>query len=71
MWIAILIGIWILKLIMAQAEPSSKEVRSTIAFFSPILALGMAFLWNVWARHIIGWPEIRTIEEFVLLIMIF
>ncbi len=65
-WYVIFVVLWILKIAGAYGEPLSKERRVAYAMVWPFLVLGLAFLWNIWGRHFIGWPEIKTIQELVL-----
>ena len=68
-WYVIFVVLWILKIIDAYTEPLSQEKRVTWAIAWPLTILGLAFLWNVWGRHFIGWPEIKTIQELVLTVV--
>jgi len=68
-YIVVAIVLWALK--FTPKKQSSREVRIFSALANPLIALGYAFLWNSWARHLIGWPEIKTFQEFVLAILIF
>ncbi len=58
-------------MIVSGTEPLSKEARFTNAFLSPFIILGMAFLWNVWGRFLIGWPEITTMQQLVVTFILF
>lgn len=61
--------LWALKFI--PRKESSSEVRIVVAILYPFLVFGLAFLWNIWARNLIGWPEITNFKELILAIVIF
>jgi len=65
----ILVGIllWASKFI--PRKQVSRETEILFAFLSPAILLGVAFIWNVWARNLIGWPEIKTYPEFLLTVI--
>lgn len=63
-YILAFIIIWGLKFI---PRTDNKDIRIATAFFFPLIMLGILFIWNIWARHLIGWPEVDTFEEFVLM----
>ena len=73
MTLAILITLWILKmgtsLITKKAKvdtDSDKTARFIIALVWPALAIAKVFIWNTWASHWIGWPQITTLEQYLV-----
>ncbi len=75
-WWIIVSFMWILKITVAHNRESvwfktSKEAAVTKAILWPLISLGLILIWNVWARHWIGWPAITTVKEFIIVGLIF
>ena len=69
-WLIVFIFSWIIGMANTKSKPSDEKVKFALAFFKPLIAMGMAFVWNRWARHFIGWPEITTLKEFLIVMVI-
>ena len=73
MTLAILIIIYLLKVgtsfipktPKADTE-TDKAMRFMMAFLWPLLAFAKVFVWNTWASHWIGWPQITTLEQYLV-----
>ncbi len=63
------VALWALKFV--PRKPLPRETQLALALLYPLITLGFAFLWNIWARHLIGWPAVDSLQEFVLAILVF
>ena len=73
MTIAFLILLYVLKCVGAilpkkpEIDTTAKRsVRFVIALLWPLLAMAKVFIWNTWASHWIGWPQITTLEQYLV-----
>ena len=71
--IILLILYWIMKIVSSigdkDEEPNTKEkksLRMVFALMWPLLAMAKIFIWNTWAHNWIGWPEITTVEQYLV-----
>ena len=72
MEIGILIILWVFGIVMSQTDSSlSKQTKFSVALVKPLLWLAFVFIWNTWARHWIGWGEVTTAREFLVLMLVF
>ena len=69
LYLAFLFGWW--QILKQNESESYSELRITIFILIPFIWLGTVFLFNIWGRHLIGYNEITSIKEFIVLKVFF